>query len=114
MFTLLLIFFSSRVVGSECGRSAPAGDQPQHRHRERPRKLVAAAPGGGSEVQIPNTQLIQKINLQNFGSAYEVIRLKGYTSWAIGLSVATLVQTILRNTNNVFAVSTLVTVSKTR
>ncbi|XP_059470899.1 L-lactate dehydrogenase [Neocloeon triangulifer] len=50
------------------------------------------------------TQLHQEV----VQSAYEVIKLKGYTSWAIGLSVATLVQTILRNTNNVFAVSTLV------
>ncbi|XP_015598461.1 L-lactate dehydrogenase [Cephus cinctus] len=42
-------------------------------------------------------------------SAYEVIRLKGYTSWAIGLSISNLASTILRNTNQVHAVSTLVT-----
>ncbi|XP_063244799.1 L-lactate dehydrogenase isoform X2 [Bacillus rossius redtenbacheri] len=42
-------------------------------------------------------------------SAYEVIKLKGYTSWAIGLSVATLAQAILRNGGNIHAVSTLVT-----
>ncbi|PNF15811.1 L-lactate dehydrogenase [Cryptotermes secundus] len=41
-------------------------------------------------------------------SAYEVIKLKGYTSWAIGLSVAALAQSILRNGFNVHAVSTLV------
>ncbi|XP_078000328.1 L-lactate dehydrogenase B chain-like [Glandiceps talaboti] len=41
-------------------------------------------------------------------SAYEIIKLKGYTSWAIGLSVATLVNAVLRNQHNVFAVSTLV------
>ncbi|XP_031631390.1 L-lactate dehydrogenase isoform X2 [Contarinia nasturtii] len=41
-------------------------------------------------------------------SAYEVIKLKGYTSWAIGLSCASLASSILRNTNNVHAVSTLV------
>lgn len=41
-------------------------------------------------------------------SAYEVIRLKGYTSWAIGLSVASLASALLRNTYNVHAVSTLV------
>lgn len=45
-------------------------------------------------------------------SAYEVIRLKGYTSWAIGLSVASLAFSLLRNTNNVHAVSTLVNVRK--
>uniref|UniRef100_A0A1B0GME5 L-lactate dehydrogenase n=1 Tax=Phlebotomus papatasi TaxID=29031 RepID=A0A1B0GME5_PHLPP len=42
-------------------------------------------------------------------SAYEVIQLKGYTSWAIGLSVASLASALLRNTHNVHAVSTLVT-----
>lgn len=47
-------------------------------------------------------------------SAYEVIKLKGYTSWAIGLSVASLAYSILRNTNNVHAVSTLVNVSNIR
>lgn len=41
-------------------------------------------------------------------SAYEVIKLKGYTSWAIGLSVASLASALLHNTNNVHAVSTLV------
>ena len=43
-------------------------------------------------------------------SAYEIIKLKGYTSWAIGLSVATLITSLLRNQHNVFAVSTLVKV----
>lgn len=46
-----------------------------------------------------------------FSSAYEVIKLKGYTSWAIGLSVAALAQSILRNGYNLHAVSTLVKVS---
>lgn len=49
-----------------------------------------------------------ELHKQVVESAYEVIRLKGYTSWAIGLSVASLAQTILRNSNNVHAVSTLV------
>ncbi|KAJ8249187.1 hypothetical protein GJAV_G00232100 [Gymnothorax javanicus] len=40
--------------------------------------------------------------------AYEVIKLKGYTSWAIGLSVADLVETILKNLRKVHPVSTLV------
>ncbi|XP_012340825.2 L-lactate dehydrogenase-like isoform X1 [Apis florea] len=43
------------------------------------------------------------------GSAYEVIKLKGYTSWAIGLSAAQIVSSILRNTQQVHAVATLVT-----
>ncbi|XP_056273630.1 L-lactate dehydrogenase A chain-like [Pseudoliparis swirei] len=40
--------------------------------------------------------------------AYEVIRLKGYTSWAIGMSVADLVESILKNMHKVHPVSTLV------
>ncbi|CDQ75121.1 unnamed protein product [Oncorhynchus mykiss] len=40
--------------------------------------------------------------------AYEVIKLKGYTSWAIGLSVADLVESILKNLHKVHPVSTLV------
>ncbi len=44
-------------------------------------------------------------------SAYEIIRLKGYTSWAIGLSVASICQAILRNSRNVFPLSINVNVS---
>uniref|UniRef100_A0A8C8G409 L-lactate dehydrogenase n=1 Tax=Oncorhynchus tshawytscha TaxID=74940 RepID=A0A8C8G409_ONCTS len=40
--------------------------------------------------------------------AYEVIKLKGYTSWAIGMSVADLVESILKNLHKVHPVSTLV------
>lgn len=40
-------------------------------------------------------------------SAYEVIKKKGYTSWAIGLSVANMTQTLLRNQKNVHAISVL-------
>lgn len=41
-------------------------------------------------------------------SAYEIIKLKGYTNWAIGLSCADLTEAIFSNTNQVKAVSTLV------
>lgn len=41
-------------------------------------------------------------------SAYQIIKLKGYTSWAIGLSCATLCRGILGNQRNVHALSTLV------
>jgi len=40
-------------------------------------------------------------------SAYEMIKLKGYTSWAIGMSVATMTQSLIRNQKNVYALSTL-------
>lgn len=41
-------------------------------------------------------------------SAYEVIRLKGYTNWAIGLSVADLTESIVKNLSRVHPVSTMV------
>lgn len=42
--------------------------------------------------------------------AYDVIKLKGYTSWAIGMSVADLVESIMKNLHKVHPVSTLVKV----
>jgi len=48
-----------------------------------------------------------EIHRQVVNSAYDIIKLKGYTSWAIGLSVAALVRAIFHNTKDVFAVSTL-------
>ncbi|CAN6247552.1 unnamed protein product [Urochloa humidicola] len=42
-------------------------------------------------------------------SAYEVISLKGYTSWAIGYSVANLVASILRDQRRIHPVSVLAT-----
>ncbi|XP_047495627.1 L-lactate dehydrogenase-like isoform X3 [Penaeus chinensis] len=41
-------------------------------------------------------------------SAYEIIKLKGYTSWAIGLSVASLVSSIVKNMRACYAVSVAV------
>lgn len=41
------------------------------------------------------------------GSAYEVIKLKGYTSWAIGYSVASLVKSLLRDQRQIHPVSVL-------
>lgn len=43
-------------------------------------------------------------------SAYEVIKLKGYTNWAIGLSVADLTESLMRNMNRIHPVSTMVEV----
>jgi len=39
-------------------------------------------------------------------SAYEIIKLKGYTSWAIGMSVSKILEALLVNTRGVYAVST--------
>lgn len=40
-----------------------------------------------------------------------MIKLKGYTNWAIGLSVADLTETLVKNLNRVHPVSTMVKVS---
>ncbi|XP_030945443.1 L-lactate dehydrogenase B-like [Quercus lobata] len=52
----------------------------------------------------------EKVTLENIhkeviDSAYEVISLKGYTSWAIGYSVANLARSILRDQRKVHPVS---------
>nr|AFK10713.1 L-lactate dehydrogenase B chain [Callorhinchus milii] len=41
-------------------------------------------------------------------SAYEVIKLKGYTNWAIGLSVAELAESLIKNLKRIHPVSTMV------
>lgn len=43
-------------------------------------------------------------------SGYEVLNLKGYTSWAIALSVTDIAASILKNLKRVHAVTTLVKV----
>lgn len=45
--------------------------------------------------------------------AYEIIKLKGYTSWAIGIMVSALCNAILKNQRTVYALSTLATVRYT-
>jgi L-lactate dehydrogenase len=48
----------------------------------------------------------QEIHKKVIDSAYEIIKFKGYTSWAIGLSVASIVHAIMNNSRVVFALST--------
>ncbi|NXL55419.1 LDHA dehydrogenase, partial [Chordeiles acutipennis] len=50
----------------------------------------------------------KEVHKQVVDSAYEVIKLKGYTSWAIGLSVADLAETIMKNLRRVHPISTVV------
>lgn len=50
----------------------------------------------------------KKVHKQVVDSAYEVIKLKGYTNWAIGFSVADLLETILKNLSRIHPVSTMV------
>ncbi|XP_037695199.1 L-lactate dehydrogenase C chain isoform X1 [Choloepus didactylus] len=55
-----------------------------------------------------DTEKWKDVHKQVIESAYEIIKLKGYTSWAIGLSVVDLVGSILKNLRRVHPVSTLV------
>lgn len=55
-------------------------------------------------------QLEKDIHKKVIDSAYEIISLKGYTSLAIGLSVATIVHSIMHNSRHIFALSTNVKV----
>ncbi|XP_008933575.1 PREDICTED: L-lactate dehydrogenase B chain isoform X2 [Merops nubicus] len=50
----------------------------------------------------------KEVHKQVVESAYEVIKLKGYTNWAIGLSVADLCESMLKNLCRVHSVSTMV------
>ncbi|KAI3804824.1 hypothetical protein L1987_26659 [Smallanthus sonchifolius] len=54
-------------------------------------------------------QTLENIHKEVIQGAYEVIGLKGYTSWAIGYSVANLARTILRDQHRVHPVSVLAT-----
>ncbi|KAK1338777.1 hypothetical protein QTO34_019435 [Cnephaeus nilssonii] len=50
----------------------------------------------------------KQVHKQVVDSAYEVIKLKGYTSWAIGLSVADLAESMMKNLRRVHPVSTMI------
>ncbi|XP_011833923.1 PREDICTED: L-lactate dehydrogenase A chain isoform X3 [Mandrillus leucophaeus] len=50
----------------------------------------------------------KEVHKQVVESAYEVIKLKGYTSWAIGFSVADLAESIMKNLRRVHPVSTMI------
>ncbi|OWM86448.1 L-lactate dehydrogenase B-like [Punica granatum] len=58
--------------------------------------------------QIPyEKQMLEGIHEKVVGGAYEVINLKGYTSWAIGYSVASLARCITRDQRRIHPVSVL-------
>ncbi|CAL0312899.1 unnamed protein product [Lupinus luteus] len=52
-------------------------------------------------------ETLENIHIAVIDSAYEVISLKGYTSWAIGYSVASLARSILRDQRKIHPVSVL-------
>lgn len=51
----------------------------------------------------------EQIHKDVVNGAYEIIKLKGYTSWAIGIMVSALCNAILKNQRTVYALSTLAT-----
>lgn len=58
--------------------------------------------------QIPyEKETLENIHRVVVNGAYEVIKLKGYTSWAIGYSAASLVKSIVRNQKRIHPVSVL-------
>lgn len=50
---------------------------------------------------------LENIHKEVVNSAYEVISLKGYTSWAIGYSAANLARSVLRDQRKIHPVSVL-------
>ncbi|XAR70446.1 L-lactate dehydrogenase [Bertholletia excelsa] len=52
-------------------------------------------------------EALENIHRQVVQGAYEVINLKGYTSWAIGYSVASLARSLLRDQRRIHPVSVL-------
>lgn len=52
-------------------------------------------------------ETLENIHKEVVQGAYEVIRLKGYTSWAIGYSVASLARSLLRDQRRIHPVSVL-------
>ncbi|CAD7680267.1 unnamed protein product [Nyctereutes procyonoides] len=62
-------------------------------------------PEMGTDNDSENWKEVHKMVVE---SAYEVIKLKGYSNWAIGLSVADLIESMLKNLSRIHPVSTMV------
>uniref|UniRef100_A0A4X2K2N0 L-lactate dehydrogenase A chain n=1 Tax=Vombatus ursinus TaxID=29139 RepID=A0A4X2K2N0_VOMUR len=62
-------------------------------------------PALGTDADLENWKDVHK---QVVESAYEVIKLKGYTSWVIGLFGADLAESIMKNLRRVHPVSTMI------
>lgn len=67
-------------------------------------RLRDIAPNVGKPDDPENWAQIHK---DVINSAYEIIRLKGYTSWAIGIMVSSLCNAILKNQHLIYALSTM-------
>ncbi|XP_036173074.1 L-lactate dehydrogenase A-like 6B [Myotis myotis] len=72
---------------------------------------VAGVPLGDLNAQLGTDQDPERwkdVHKEVVSSPYEIIKMKGYTSWAIGLSVADLAESLLRDLRRVHPVSTIV------
>lgn len=66
-------------------------------------RLVELNPAIGTDEDPENWKQLHKDVVR---AAYDVKKLKGYTSWAVALCTASIVESVLQNTDNVEAVST--------
>jgi L-lactate dehydrogenase len=69
-------------------------------------RLLDMCPKAGQE---DDPDKWEQIHQDVISSAYTIIQLKGYTSWAIGTMVSTLCNAILKNQRQVYALSTMAT-----
>ncbi|XP_039625636.1 L-lactate dehydrogenase B-A chain isoform X1 [Polypterus senegalus] len=67
--------------------------------------LKSLNPNVGTDKDQENWKDVHK---QVVDSAYKIIELKGYTNWAIGLSVADIIESLVKNLGRVHPVSTMV------
>lgn len=68
---------------------------------------IAGAPLYRESMPEKERQEMDEIFQQTKNAAYEIIQRKGYTSYAIGLAVTQIVQSIVRDQNRVLTVSSL-------
>ena len=69
--------------------------------------LKTPRPDLGSDADEEQWKEVHKQVKQVVDSVYEVIKPKGYTSWATGLSLADLAESIMKNLRQVHPISTM-------
>ncbi|TVQ11122.1 MAG: L-lactate dehydrogenase [Leptolyngbya sp. DLM2.Bin27] len=69
---------------------------------------VCGSPLYHDDMATADRQVMDDIFQQTKNAAYEIIRRKGYTNYAVGLAVTQIVQSIVRDQNRVFTVSCVI------
>lgn len=69
-------------------------------------RLKDIAPGAGKPAD-QDPENWQQLHKDVVGAAYEIIKLKGYTNWGIGIMIAKLCDVILRNQRTVMTVGAM-------